>query len=136
MEKEISNKLDVLYVKFTPPKSVSEFIETFLRSYNNNTYIDPEYTKKQHTGYWGWRSINDLYILVKTYYPTTTLKEILNIVIKLELNFGYCTTIRRKILYYHSSKTYYWSVLPESWKKLFSENGITEDIFDKTRKSL
>lgn len=141
--KGISNNIDNLYIKYKYPKTLSKFIEDFLISHVHGTYLDPECTKPQRTG-GGWRSINDIYVLVNTYFPNTSLKSILEVLIKLKVYFGYCSTIRRKIVYYQpTGYTRFWLdngyrdlYYSSSWKNLFKENGITEEIFNNARKSL
>lgn len=114
-----------LYVNFKKPKTIKEFLIKFYTTNINHfnglpmaseTYKNIECTRI-HCDYGRLRSFDDLYDLIKTYYPTTNYKQLFNIIIKLEFtittpfprsnininhkiakfHFQTCSTIRRVV---------------------------------------
>ena len=105
-------KYNKLYVKFDRPKTVREFIKLFFKGiYSKDTFWDVECKKRQCTSH-RLRSIDDMMILIKTYYPTVTKAKIFEYLISTSigiigvfkkegyLNLNYCSTIQRPVFNY------------------------------------
>ena len=79
-----------LYVTFNSPPTVKEFLEQFYsrpcmsRVHGVATYLDKSCTVIQCQPA-KYRSLDDLFILVKTYYPTCTLEELVNLLFTVKL---------------------------------------------------
>jgi hypothetical protein len=101
-----------LYVQFAQeelPRTVASFIKKYYTkrvdpyiAIGHNTFFDPECTKLHCSK--SYRSFDDLYDLVKTYYPDTTKKEMIHHLITVNIptqngrsfpNLGTCNTMNR-----------------------------------------
>lgn len=96
--------MNKLYIKFEKPRTVLEFLKIFycIKPSSNimkavPTYYDRECTKVQCNKY--WRGFDDMFILIKTYYPTISKQKFLKILLKYyvihnkkyySMNFGIC----------------------------------------------
>lgn len=85
-----------IYVKFAEenkPKTVREFLHKFFSSYkdqylrNVKTYLDKECTILQCNSD-KYRSFDDIFELVKTYYPTVSIGTIFKILLTLKPKHG------------------------------------------------
>ena len=132
-----------LYVKFKRPRTIQEFLIKFFSKARNthdthaqHTYHDKE-CKYLHCSK-PWRSINDIYRLVHTYYPSTTLKILMHNLVILRVphknkgsfyypHFGYCGDMGRcrYMPYFVGSGYQTDSGGGYSWKKLFKLIEIT-----------
>lgn len=153
-----NKNMNKLYVKFKKPRNILDFIKLFY-SINRNketlnaqpTYLDKECNNLHCNLY--YRSFDDIFTLVKTYYPSTTEKILMNILLKYRVNhgnrilimhFGICrgTEILRVIPY--MSKYMGNSVSKEipknskySWSILFKLIGIeTREKIEEIQKKL
>ena len=152
-----------IYVNFERPRTVKEFLNTFYQedvydSYKlvaSETYKDKECTILQCNRN-RIRSYDDLYELVKTYYPSYTRKKLTLLLIKSNFNnkiiggyFGSCRDMN-KIRYipiikygvYNPEFKNKYSLICNTmklkskygWKELFSKVGInSQEDFDKIR---
>lgn len=87
--------------------SLYEFIKNFLVSYkdnynaNYNTYENN--TNKFICGINRRRSLGDIYLICKHYYPKCTINEVLENLVKLNsdgyINTQYCTTIHKQVFF-------------------------------------
>jgi hypothetical protein len=131
-----------IYVKFKAPKTLKRFLLKYFSGnmYGNYqhpnlttlslpTYKDEGCTKLQCAAGRS-RSIIDMFDLVKTYYPDTTMKELLSELVSLRPSkkyFGcsFCSTIRRPVMHF-GSKMMYFPSNGTKWNKLLKEElGIT-----------
>lgn len=101
-----------LYVKFDKPRTVREFIKLFFEKIHaKQTFYDAECKKIQCTSH-RLRSIDDMMILIKTYYPSVSKAKIFEYLISTSigtmgvfnkegyLNLSYCITIGRPVFSY------------------------------------
>tara|TARA_R110000851_G_C12938072_1_gene551966 strand:- start:106 stop:639 length:534 start_codon:yes stop_codon:yes gene_type:complete len=139
-------KYDKLYVKFKRPKTIKQFLTKFYSEvlhvkyrFPIQTYFDKACTKMQcrkHT----YRSIDDLFILVKTYYPSATLKKLMKILVQLDLStkdkqirmiIGSCSGIDNIRIYFGPGTVNHYSLThirkhsaTHSWVELFKMIGV------------
>jgi hypothetical protein len=97
MTKKLENKFDKidtkLYVKFKKPRSVREFLLKFFTAHTLHqthytggaTWNNQECTNLQCDTN-KWRSFDDVYYLVRTYFPTITPKRLIHELLVLYLN--------------------------------------------------
>ncbi len=138
-----------IYVKFKRPRSVREFlIQLYSRDSNSplpscvTTYHNKECTNVQCSK--NWRSYDDIYALIHTYYPSITHKQLIHNLlvfswektiykggkeektIHMFPHFGYCGGMSRlrwmpfnyaSIYYFCTTKTY-------SWQELFAKLNV------------
>ncbi len=100
-------RLEKTYKKRT--ETIEEFLVKFFKKWNNenNTiFVD---TLEVQTATGKRRSLGDIYMILKYYYPDTTLNEVLNLLYNtLPATFdsgfraSYCHTIKKKVWYYDS----------------------------------
>lgn len=95
MENNKFNKDSKLYVNFEVSKHPEEFLHYFLTFKRNNiyctgreTYIDKD-CKIIHTTLGRMRSFDDIYIVTRTYFPDITIKEVINIILRLYTGDNY-----------------------------------------------
>lgn len=118
------DKIDTkLYVKFKKTRSVREFLLKFFVAHTSSptyytggaTWYNPECTQLQ-CDINKWRSFDDVYYLVRTYFPTVTPKKLIHELLVLYLNdttkryilMGACGGMGRiRIIYYNTPRTGY-----------------------------
>lgn len=137
-----------IYVNFEIPETISEFLTKFFscmymndRRTNVETYSNEACTIIQCSAN-RYRSFDDVLILVNTYYPGTSPKDLMHILLSLNLkskigeqlylHMGDCSTIRRiRMLFYRERPTHVF--LSEkrqslySWQELLAMLGITNN---------
>lgn len=110
---ELENKM----LKLTPvrlakffkknlPATLEEFLQKFFVTYNNEhptIYVE---SKKEQTSVSRRRSLGDIFLICKYYYPECTLKDVVQILfvtfpakIK-DFRSSYCHTIKKRVFYY------------------------------------
>ncbi len=135
-----------LYVNFEPPATLKEFLykffsfETYDRILSVETYFDEE-CNNRHCSAGKNRSFDDVYEVVLTYYPETSIVELLNTIFLLDIKSksgdkryfyaSICDTINRTIMMFYSKALiynslqieHYWIYKPTnskwSWMELF-----------------
>lgn len=104
--------MDKLYVKFNRPRTAREFIKIFFNGGRAKaTYKNPG-GNITHCESGRRRSIDDMIILLKTYYPSLSTSKIFEYLISTEikgsgifisnfykLELRYCPTIKRPVFY-------------------------------------
>ena len=84
------------------------FIKNFIREYNSyyNTYHDLRFICDKNKR----RSLGDIFLICRCYFPTCTLKEVLGYLIELLENgkiYGsYCSTINKYVFHYQTNIYY------------------------------
>lgn len=137
-----------IYVNFEIPETIPEFLAKFFscthmndRRTNVETFSDEACTTLQCSA-GRFRSFDDVLILVNTYYPETSPKDLMHILLSLDLktkagrqlylHMGDCSTIQRiRMLFYHERPTnvFMSSKLQSkySWQELLAMLGITNN---------
>lgn len=110
-------KIEKIYVSFKAPETLREFLEKFFSvEYRDDrrtavaTWTNEICTTRQCVEN-KWRSVDDMMIIVNTYYPNTDVKELLHILLTLNLktkegrelffHMGTCGDIQNlRMLYY------------------------------------
>lgn len=130
-----------IYVNFKKPETIEEFLTLFFSDNLNKayafplpTYLDEECTQLQCEGRKN-RSFEEVFDLIKTYYPKTTIETLLLVLVKLRPQQCYlycasCSSINRiTIVYYYSQIVNY--NLPGmtdpagyNWPQLLAKIGI------------
>lgn len=105
----------MIYVKFSPPKTIKEFLEEFYDAINSwnlisvATYKDKECTELQCAAGRS-RSFDDMYELITTYYPETTRKDLVHELLTFRITRpngyfyfanSYCYEIKRPVIGYY-----------------------------------
>lgn len=117
-----------IYVKFDAPKTPKLFLKKFFckspsHLTGSTTYRDKECKKYQCSGYTN-RSFEEVYLILKTYYPKITRKDVIHELVVFNKPFidnmgvlkrrvlqpSFCETINKPVLWF----SYY--SLPESWR--------------------
>lgn len=119
-------KIEKIYVKFEIPERIQEFLVRFFdskwepdRVLNVETYLDVECTKVQCIAH-KYRSFDDMFIIVNTYFPGTTEKELMHLLLttpiygrdgdRMSCYLAQCGTIRRIVfLFYQHSNEFHGS---------------------------
>ena len=84
------------------------FIKNFIREYNSyyNTYHDLRFICDKNKR----RSLGDIFLICRCYFPTCTLKEVLGYLIELlengEIYGSYCSTINKYVFHYQTNIYY------------------------------
>ena len=95
------------------PKDITlqQFIKTLVRQYNykyDTVFVKNEYSTRVQCFSGKRRSLGDIYLICKHYYPNCKIEEVLSILINLLQNkqiYGsYCTTIHKYV--FHSSSSF------------------------------
>ena len=140
-----------LYVKFAQerrPRTIRLFLKQYYSYYTDpyiakghDTHFDPACTRR-HCGL-SYRSFDDLYDLVKTYYPTIRKKKIMNHLLTIKIpiqngvakpHLGICSTMNRiRFIPYRTMNTsdkHLTRRMPNSantWMELLNLIGITSE---------
>ena len=137
-----------LYVEFTRQGNIKQFLTKVFSAkddYDNNvlksvaTFYDKECKKIQCKSH-KYRSFNDIYLLVKTYYPSVTKRRVMESLFNLELindsNILYfyhinCGDIENYTICFCSNNSTYdfneeYHDKPENWEYLFNLIDIDE----------
>jgi hypothetical protein len=127
----ILNK-DVKFVKLEVDEVISkhsdykQFILEFLRNYNSKHYTYSSYKNQQICDSNRRRSMFDIYLITKYYYPEVTFEMVVDSLIFFvktkAINTSYCNTVQ-KYVFYVSSISYYNNLN----NKLENDNMLTMD---------
>lgn len=143
--------MDKIYVKFKKPRTVKKFLALLFSYYNYDrfksiaTYKDLG-CKEIQCDVNKYRSIDDLYNIVKTYYPSITKNKLLHhlLCLRIKYNYGcyryfypvFCSDINKytcmfyiKINKFNNIKNIYYkynnkSLSSISWLELYNKLGI------------
>jgi hypothetical protein len=99
----------------TRRETLAQFIEKFFMEWNGNNETDEEQGESKNTIFvdnhevqtdWGRRrSLGDIFMICKYYYPACTLREVLQILTTIvsrdHFRTSWCNTIRKKVWYYN-----------------------------------
>jgi hypothetical protein len=99
----------------TRRETLAQFIEKFFIEWNGNNETDEEQGESKNTIFvdnhevqttWGRRrSLGDIFMICKYYYPACTLREVLQILTTIvsrdHFRTSWCNTIRKKVWYYN-----------------------------------
>lgn len=121
------NNEEVIYVSLNdipPTNTRKQFIRYFLRGNSYNTYLDENYEKLQCENN-AYRSITDLYKIVKSRFPKTTFETVVKIVKEFmeedkSVILVYCTTIHKCVVKFKPNKS-------GEWLSKYSKNNYYED---------
>lgn len=112
------------FFKKNLPKTLEEFLINFYKEYNKNhqtIFVDD---KTVQTDVNKRRSLGDIFIICKYYYPTCTLKEVINTlynVLPVKITNGYrqsfCSTIKKRVFYYQ----------PETYTENYMQQGRDDE---------
>ena len=125
-----------------PTNTRKQFIRYFLRGNSYNTYLDQDCTKLQCSNN-TYRSITDLYKIVKSRFPKTTFETVVKIVKEFmeedkSVILVYCTTIQKCVVKFKPNKSGKW--LSDYSKKNYYENkgedGYSLKDYEETMKKL
>lgn len=87
--------------------TLSEFIHSFLYHYNN-TFPTCDKNKKVTTPTGKRRSLGDIYMICRSYFPDVTLKDVLRVLCFITESRGYrssyCYQINKRVWYYSKTK--------------------------------
>ena len=101
-------------------KNYKEFIENFLLTYRNkrNTYQKNGSKLILQCNKYRTRSLTDIYLLTKTYFPKVTLEECKNHLLFLEkdkrLSGNWCNDVHRMVYYLADKPSSYYCVSRDS----------------------
>ena len=134
----MSEKIEIVQKKFdklrklslkdfeNTDKDIKDFLKNFLVTYNKEKATIVKQSKRAHTPKAKTRSLGDIYRITKSYFPDTTLKEVLTIITDFEYISGhYCPDIHKQVYFIgndfnelscHSSRS--------KFDNGFDENGI------------
>lgn len=137
-----------IYVEFDKPSTIKEFLRKFFSGGDQwvrtgvATYYDED-CYSEHCDTDRYRSFDDIYDCVKTYFPSVTRKRVMHELLLLEFQSGYkktdvqrlkmstCSDIERVVTYYYMSNNIYYPYDAEqydsdySWQDLLKLLGIT-----------
>lgn len=108
IEKETPIRLEK-FLKKNLPSTVEEFVLTFFKVYSNERRTIYVNTKTVQTEAGRRRSLGDIYLICKYYYPETTLKVIVDLLfLKLPKTLSgfrssYCSIIHKRVFYYSAN---------------------------------
>lgn len=94
------------FFKKNLPETLEEFLQNFFVTYNNEhptIYVE---SKKEQTSVSRRRSLGDVFLICKYYYPSCNLNDVVKILfktfpVKLKgFRSSYCNTINKRVFYY------------------------------------
>lgn len=115
-------------------ESLEEFLINFFSNYNQNKETLYVETKEVQTKIGKRRSIGDIYAICKYYYPTATIRDVVNIVYNVlptevpRFRSSLCSQINKRVFYqgaenqesniYNSNSPDEFGLTVEQWKNL------------------
>lgn len=121
-----------IYINFKKPNTIDKLLKLIYSKkfppstlYSVNTYYDKDCKQLQCNK--GWRSFDDLYCIVKTYFPSTTEKILMTRLLKYrhsvnntiyKMHFGHCdgAGILRVMPYYIQPAVNYYCITNQKMK--------------------
>lgn len=99
------------FLEISKDITLQQFIKTLVRQYNykyDTVFVKNEYSTRVQCFSGKRRSLGDIYLICKHYYPNCKIEEVLSILINLlqnkEIYGSYCTTIHKYV--FHLSSTF------------------------------
>lgn len=94
------------FFKKNLPETLEEFLKNFFTTYNNEHATIYVANKSEQTSTNRRRSLGDVFLICKYYYPTCTLQEVVKFLFKAfpgkfkGFRSSFCNTIKKRVFYY------------------------------------